>query len=61
MYPSVPIYGLGQSLGGAVAYHLSLKHKKLLNGTVLMAPALKPPLQVPASTFSFINFFFWLI
>ncbi len=42
MYPKVPIFGLGLSLGGATAYHLSLKHKDLFKGTVLMAPALEP-------------------
>lgn len=45
IYPNVPLYGVGLSLGGAVAYHLSLKNREIFNGTVLMAPALKSPLQ----------------
>ena len=43
MYPSLPIYGVGLSLGGATAYHLSRKYPKMFDGTVLMAPALTPP------------------
>lgn len=27
IYPTLPVYGVGLSLGGAVAYHLSLKHR----------------------------------
>jgi acylglycerol lipase len=42
VYPHQPIFGVGLSLGGATAYHLSLKHKELFTGTVLMAPALMP-------------------
>lgn len=42
IYPKVPLFGVGLSLGGATAYHLSLRHKNLFDGTVLMAPALKP-------------------
>ena len=45
IYPNVPLYGVGLSLGGAVAYHLSLKNRQMFNGTVLMAPALKPSMQ----------------
>ena len=56
----MPIYGLGVSLGGAVAYELSLKHREMFNGTVLMAPSLKPALQY-ASTFSLQNFILRLI
>lgn len=29
IYPNLPIYGMGLSLGGGTAYHLSLKHKDL--------------------------------
>lgn len=42
MYPGTPLFGVGLSLGGAIAYHLSLKQKNLFDGTVLMAPALMP-------------------
>ena len=27
MYPNIPHYGVGLSLGGATAYHLSRRHR----------------------------------
>ena len=40
LYPDLPVYGVGLSLGGATAYHLSLKNKSLFEAIVMMAPAL---------------------
>jgi alpha-beta hydrolase superfamily lysophospholipase len=42
VYPETPFYAVGLSLGGGTAYHLGLKHKKMFEGSVLMAPALAP-------------------
>jgi hypothetical protein len=43
-----------------VAYELSLRHRNLFSGTVLMSPALGPALQ-HSSFFGVMNLFFRLI
>lgn len=41
MYPELPKFVLGISMGGLTAYHLSLRHPDFFKGAILMAPALK--------------------
>jgi alpha-beta hydrolase superfamily lysophospholipase len=40
-YPSVPIYGMGESLGANLIVWLSGKHPELLNGVILSSPCIK--------------------
>ena len=55
VYPNVPIYGVGLSLGGATAYHLHLRNPEIFDGTILVAPALSPSAD-SVSNFSTISF-----
>lgn len=41
LYPNLPLYLLGLSMGGLTSYHLSLKYSKLFSGAILMAPAFR--------------------
>jgi alpha-beta hydrolase superfamily lysophospholipase len=40
-YPSVPLFAVGESLGGALAIRLAGTHPDLIDGLVLSAPALR--------------------
>lgn len=41
LYPKVPLFCLGLSMGGLTCYHISLTHRHLFEGSILMAPAFK--------------------
>jgi acylglycerol lipase len=41
MYPDLPLFCLGFSMGGLTSYHLGLTHAHLFEGIIMMAPALK--------------------
>lgn len=41
-YPKVPIYLVGESMGGALAIHIAKTHPPDLKGLVLFSPAIKP-------------------
>lgn len=40
-YPLVPLFGLGESLGGAMAIRLAGSHPELVDGLILAAPAIR--------------------
>lgn len=40
-YPHLPIFCMGQSMGGMTCYFLALKHRELMEGAILLAPAIK--------------------
>lgn len=40
-YPLVPLFGLGESLGGAMAIRLAASHPELIDGLILAAPAIR--------------------
>ena len=40
-YKDLPLFCLGQSMGGLTAYRLSLQQPNLYQGVIMMAPALK--------------------
>ena len=39
-YPNLPIFLLGESMGGAISVILALKRPELYRGLILLAPAL---------------------
>ena len=41
MYPGLPAFALGLSMGGMTSYYLTLRYKDLFKGAILMAPAIK--------------------
>ena len=41
IYPNIPTFGMGLSMGGMTVYHLSLRYKDLFKGVIMMAPAIK--------------------
>jgi alpha-beta hydrolase superfamily lysophospholipase len=41
MYPNLPKFALGLSLGGLTSYYLTLENPHLFDGAILMAPAIK--------------------
>jgi acylglycerol lipase len=41
MYPAVPLFAVGESLGGALSIRLAANHPELIDGLVLSAPALR--------------------
>lgn len=41
MYPELKFFCLGLSMGGLASYYLTLTHRHLFEGAILMAPALK--------------------
>ena len=41
MYPNLPAFALGLSMGGMTSYYLSLRYKHLFRGVIMMAPAIK--------------------
>lgn len=41
LYPSLPIFGLGESLGGAMVIRIAAKNPELIDGLILSAPAVK--------------------
>lgn len=41
LYPTVPLFGMGESLGGAMVIRLSATNPELVDGLVLSAPAIK--------------------
>lgn len=41
IYPNLPAFALGLSMGGMTSYYLTLRHKELFKGAILMAPAIK--------------------
>ncbi len=41
IYPHLPRFALGLSLGGLTSYYLTLQNPGLFDGAILMAPALK--------------------
>lgn len=41
MYPELPMFLLGLSMGGLVAYFLGLRHRELFSGVIMMAPAIR--------------------
>jgi acylglycerol lipase len=45
IYPGVPLFVGGQSLGGLTAYHMSLRHPEWFKGAVLLTPAIVPAIQ----------------
>ena len=45
IYPDIPVFAAGLSLGGLTAYHLSLKNKDMFKGSILLAPALAPKME----------------
>lgn len=40
-YPSLPVFGVGESLGGAMAIRLAARNPELVDGLVLSSPAIK--------------------
>ena len=41
MYPDIPKFCLGLSMGGLASYYVSAIHPEWFKGAILMAPALK--------------------
>ena len=41
MYPTLPLFGVGESLGGAMMIRLSATNPELVDGLILSAPAIK--------------------
>jgi acylglycerol lipase len=41
VYPTLPIFAMGLSMGGMTIYNLALKDKTLFKGVILMAPSLR--------------------
>lgn len=41
VYPELPMFSTGLSMGGMTAYFLSLRNKEMFKGAILMAPAIK--------------------
>lgn len=40
-YPGLPVFGVGESLGGAMAIRLAARNPELVDGLILSAPAVK--------------------
>lgn len=41
IYPNLPIFAMGLSMGGMTCYYLSLRNPSLFKGVIMMAPAIK--------------------
>lgn len=41
IYPNLPVFAMGLSMGGMTCYYLSLRYPHLFKGVILMAPAIK--------------------
>jgi alpha-beta hydrolase superfamily lysophospholipase len=41
LYLGIPLFCLGLSMGALTGYLLSLKHRELFSGSIMMAPAFK--------------------